>query len=422
MVRSLRLVVALALLAPLAAAQNDTLAVQKGSTLTITGGEGVDDFLLDNVIVLAEGDAPLEGVPIAIMPRNGTTLNGTTDVANFTDVKKLIINLNGGADVIEIAGLDFAGLPLILHAGDGDDVVNFFESTLGAVKLFGDDGFDLFELDATTFGVTKITGGAGPLSVDFDSVEILGSLTVTGGPVADSLSWTGVTVEGVLKVSLLQGDDDVTVTDVDGNGDVKFTLSSGSNTFTDTDSHWNFGFSFTGGPDADTFHSTDSLYGESLKLRLNAGASNVLLSSVNQLLQVGDDLSITGGPDDDLLNFAASDLGAHLQVGDDTKIKLAAGDNKLFSIGDIDYGGDVSYSGGPDDDEISFNLNEVGDDVVASLSGGTNVLNFFDTIIDGDLTVKAGSGDDTVALDPESSVAGKETYSLGGGNNSSPAF
>ena len=420
MVRSLRLVVTLALLAPLAAAQNDTLAVQKGSTLLITGGEGVDDFLLDNVIMLVEGDAPLPGVPIAIEPRNGTTVNGNTGVANFTDVKKLVINLNEGEDIIDISGLDFVGLPLILHAGDGDDVVNFFESALGAVKLFGDDGYDLFELDATSFGVTKITGGAGQLSVDFDSVEILGSLTVTGGPEADLLDWTGVTVEGALKVSLLQGNDSVIVHDVDGNGDVKFTLSSGDNSFTDTDSHWNFGFSLAGGPDADTFQSTDSQFGESLKLRLSAGTSNIVLASVDGPLQVGEDLLITCGPDDDLLNFAASDIGAHMQVGGDTKLKLAAGHNQLFSVGDIDYGGDVSYSGGSDDDEISFNLNEVGDDVVAVLSNGTNTLNLFDTIIDGDLTVKGGGGDDTVALDPESSVGGNETYNLGGGNNSSP--
>jgi hypothetical protein len=419
MVRSHCLLAAFALLAPAAVAQNDALAVQKGSTLTITGGDGVDDFLLQNVIMLADGDAPLEGVQIGIMPRNGTTVNGHDDVVNFTGVKKLNINLGDGDDIVEIAALGFDVFPLTLHAGDGNDSISFLDVGIGTVKLFGDDGNDSFEADFATFGETRIVGGPGTLGVNFDSVVTLG-LRITGGPEADSLVLDDLDVSGPLKLNLLQGDDSVVLTDIGVNQAANVALSTGENTFQATDVSWGVGLSVAGGPDADTVNFTDSQIGESLKLRLGPGSNSLGLFSVDDPMQVGEDLVIAGGPDDDLVNISASDIGTLTQIGARTRLSLKPGVNQCFSIGNVQYGEDFRYAGGPDDDTLSLNGNTVGTDVTLLVSNGTNGVGIFGTDIGDDLTVKAGSGDDSVQIDMASTIGGKQTLILGSGNNTQP--
>jgi len=148
------------------------------------------------------------------------------------------------------------------------------------------------------------------------------------------------------------------------------------------------------------------------------------ITSVNMaayaIMSGSEDLVIAGGPDDDLVNISASDLGTLTQIGARTRLSLKPGVNQCFSIGNVQYGEDFRYAGGPDDDTLSLNGNTVGTDVILLVSNGTNGVGIFGTDIGDDLTVKAGSGDDSVQIDMASSIGGTQTLILGSGNNTQP--
>jgi len=78
-------------------------------------------------------------------------------------------------------------------------------------------------------------------------------------------------------------------------------------------------------------------------------------------------------------------------------------------------------------DDFEINALTVGDvfkftafDVTVKLGKGNNDLELGTTNIGDDLTVTAGSGDDTVNTSAETSVSGTTKFSLGGGVNTQP--
>ncbi len=422
-----RLAVALLLtaaLAPVAASQANATATLKGSTLKVTGGELADDLLVANFLVAlgpSDGDGGgSEGDSVVLVPRNGTMVNGSTDPAIFDGVKKLKLNLEESADVVDFEDFSFGG-QLTLRGGDGDDAVTFLNCNLGVVKLFGDANDDTFDVQGSNLGVTKVVGSTGVLSLPASGGSFE-SLNVVGGPGPDVMTWTGTNVNVNLTVNLSFGDDLVSFDDVSIGEDTKLKLSLGeNNVICGGGSQFGALLSYTGAAGGDTLDFSDSQIGETLNIKLGPGANSVTLASVANNMQVGESIIVKGGPQDDTITFSDANGPAFpgFGAGGGVKLVLATGVNSVTMTGFTQLA-DLSITTGALDDTISLDGGEVQDDLKILLAAGNNGVTINDTTIEDDLTITAGSGDDTVALTGTTTVLGTQKINLGGGNDTGP--
>ena len=409
----------LAAAAPLAA--QDVTVTLKGTKLSVKGGLLAEEISIStSAITDGEGGGPTTD-PVVVTPAKGTTLNGAPDALTFDAVKTLVIDMDEEADLVHFVDFTFGGA-ITLHAGTGNDVVDYVGCVLGGTqKLFGDDDDDTFTLGTSTItGKLTLNGGDGNLTMTATDTNLVDT-TVTGGTGDNAVTWTTVAVKGKVRLKLKQGNDTVVFTGVDIGLKTDVNLSKGDNSFTATGCSLNDQLKLVGANDADTVSFEDSSIGLALKATLGGGANSFALNSVAAAMQVGEQLIVKGGPDADTVTFAAGETkGLVVQVGEFAKVSLSGGGNTVTSTGVLQVGTDFKYSGGGDDDSVSLDGAGIGEDFTASLAAGNNNVTLNDTIVGNNLKITAGSGDDTVAFTGTTSITGKQTIKLGGGDNTQP--
>ena len=409
----------LLLAAPLAA--QDVAVKTMGSMLMFTGGDLPVEFSISTGPLTDDGDGgSSSGDAVTVTPAKGTTLNGSPDVLSFTDIKSLKITL--GPDIDHLSFVDFTfGGTIKLKGGLGNDTVDFTNCTLGGtLKLNGDDGDDTFTFGTSTItGKLTIVGGTGILTMNATDTNFIDT-SVTGGSSDDEVTWQGVSVKGKSRFTLKQGADTVSLTNVDIGLKTDVNLSSGANVFTATTCGFGDQLKLVGGNDPDNVTFTDSGIGLALKVTLGGGENNLSLNSVAGAMQVGEQLIVKGGSSTDTVTLAAGlDKGLVVQVGEFAKVSLSGDANTLTSTGVLQIGTDLKYSGGSDDDHVSLDGAGIGEDLTATLSGGNNEVTL-NNCVGTNVKITAGSGDDTVAFTGTTAFSGKQTFKLGGGDNTEP--
>ncbi len=424
MIRSRSALAMLALIALVSApaAAGDVSAVLKGGkSLVITGSESDDALTITNFVTLTgDGDGGSSGDDVAITPAKGTTVNGSPDPVTFSNLFKLKLLLDAGADTVDFTDFNFEGT-LTLRGDTGAESITFTGSSIsGAVKLFGEEDDDSFAFDASNLGVTNIKGETGVLTVT-DSASNFESLKLTGGPGDDVLTWTSTSVSENIKVNMSFGNDAVTFSGVSIGEDSTFKMSLGDNSLTIADGT-QFGalVSYKGGPGADTLDLSDSQVGETLNVKLGPGLNSVTIASVLNNMEIGQSLIIKGGPQDDTVTLDDANGVAFpgFGIGEDTKINVVAGVNSVMVQGFVQFGEDLSITSGALDDTIAIDGAEALEDIKILVAAGNNVMTVLNTLADA-LTITAGSGDDSLDL-TGTTISGEQKINLGGGNNTGP--
>jgi hypothetical protein len=402
----------LLLAAPLPA--QDLTATLKGSKATLVGDDGGATVFVSNSVV-KDGEGGSSGETVVFTPNPGTTINGEGNPVTFDGVKSLSIRLGDGNDALTFTNFNFDG-PVSLHAGAGVDNVHVDGSNLnGKVKCFGDGDNDNYDFDSSNFGPFKLVDKAGGLTMDCFANGFNGPVIITGGPDDDEVTFNGDSLSSKLIVSLMQGNDELSLNDTSVGLDVAVRLSTGNNTFDASDSSLGEELRYSGGSGSDVLDFQETQIGMDCKLKLGPGNNSVAMDA---LVQVGDFLTVKGGPQNDIMNFGIVTPGL-VQVGERAVFSLAGGTNVFAQAGNMSVGSQLRIACGGQNDEVTLDGTGVGEDLFASLAGGDNLFTANEVVVSGNLKITAGSGDDTVVL-TATTVEGQQIIKLGGGNNVSP--
>ena len=423
MLRSLTLaslLVAAGLLATNAAAQAVT-AKLKGSSLVVTGSESSDTLEIRNDAPSVDSESS-SGVTVFLVPSAGTSVNDSTDPVSFDGVKKLKFTMNGGADELTFHDFNFTG-SLSVNGGDGADQVSFLNCDVetGPIKLLGSAGDDTYDF-TTNFlnGPVKISGSTGLLDIEADDTFFL-SLSVKGGPGPDLVDLATCNMD-TAKINLSAGDDQVFLAAVGEDQSFTVLLGPGVNSFSCTsDCSIGENLIYRGGTGDDTVTVQDTSIGERLDVKMFGGANSFTMASVASNMQVGEQLIVSGGSGTDEITLTDANGPAFpaFGVGSGAKLALQGGINDVSGTGFLQIAG-MSITLGPQDDTVSLDGCQLQDKLSVALSNGTNSLTINDAVLQDDLFVTGGAGDDTVALTGSTSVAGQQKIHLGGGNNTQP--
>jgi hypothetical protein len=396
----------------------DTIAILKGTSLTLKGSVGVDDITIGNAVAVVDGDTPTP-VDVLVTPNNGATLNGSTDPVTFQNVLKLKILLGNGSDVLHFTDFDFASNPVTLNAGPGDDQVILANTTTGSFKFNASSGNDTFDLTNTHLGSSKIIGGTGLFTMPADNAYFH-DLKLTTGPEGDLLTWTNLTtVDFFLKLNTGAGNDHFSSSNcILAGNDAAINLSAGNDVFSDDAGTVGNFLSIVGGSGDDHVTLEDTTVGNDFNLKLNSGENQVDLQSQDETMVVGNSCTITGGGTSDTVRVHAF---AHSVIfGNNLTLALKAGVNELDATGDWEAGDDLLYTGGGGDDVVDLHDGTIGGNANVVLKGGFNDVILTDVDVGLDLRITAGNGDDTVQLLGATTVGGNTLIHLGGGNNTQP--
>jgi hypothetical protein len=159
-------------------------AVSTGSTITFTGGEGIDTAVTDNTITISAEDATDSNKGIASFDSGDFTVSsGNVVLANSAD--GAVLAINGTASEVEVSrsnGTVTIGLP--------DNVIVGGALTVSGNTTLGDNGSDLI----TVVGVTTFTTS----DVFIDNQLFVGGLQVTGGSlVGEDITTRNLSVSGI---------------------------------------------------------------------------------------------------------------------------------------------------------------------------------------------------------------------------------
>jgi Ca2+-binding RTX toxin-like protein len=330
---------------------------------TLSGGEGGDRV---QVNASSAGNA-LTISQSATGRLQITELTATVTVE--TDVKQVLVNGNGGADVITVGDISNVALvSLILDGGSGDDTINASGSPTGSIILqgLGGDGNDnlIGGLSAESLtggqGDDVISGGGGNDTLNGnDGVDMLtagdGDDVVDGGAGNDNIFGN----DG--DDSLSGGLDNDFIDGGQGNDTIRGGFGDDVliGSFGDDSVSGDVGKDFlAGGSGADTLdggRNDDTLAGHSGADKLRGNHGNDSIDGA-----AGDD-EIVGGDGDDTISGGSGNDG------------ISAGDGDDFVIGDS--GNDIIVGGDGDDNLLGVRgadtiLGEQGDDSINGGSGG----------------------------------------------------
>lgn len=414
----LRLGVLLVGFAPTLSAQ-DVVATQKGSTLILKGSGGADAFTLSNDPLFAEGEGAVDPANVRLTPGKGSTVNGSTEPADFPGVLKLKISLGDGADVLAFSTFVFDG-SISVKCGGGADVFTATDSVVGPFKFGGDAGNDEFNVTNADFGASLVKGGPGALTMTLND-GFFSTLKLSGGEGLDELIWNNTTVDFTLKLNLGADSDTTAFNGVTLGSSSTLNFGAGNDVFEDFAGNYGEFLNLLAGPGNDTITFDQSTIGNALSVTLAGGLNQLTLTGTDAATNVGNDLVVKGGPDTDTVELREGPVpAAFVQIGNNCLVALKGGANEFEATGDVGFGEDFNYAGGGLDDVVQLNETSVGLDANIALANGTNDVILTDCLVGLDLRITAGKGDDTVQMNGTNIIGGLTLIKLSGGNNTQP--
>ncbi len=480
------------LVAP-ARAGDVTVTVENG-TLHLVGGGGNENITVDQI-----GVADAE--QFHVTAGAGTTVNGSGGTHTFDDVKKdLRVELGTGIDSLLVDGAEF-GRDLVFIAGSGGMFTLDMRATRakgdlrltsqgqrtqadvqrsivrGDVRVDGGDDLNQFVFgpDSVLHGDARFSGGDSSDFVQVDRSLVRGDVTLSPSLNGDTLSIRQSIVSGDVRMTDDDGIDSFDLFDSRIEGSARASLGGDNDEVAVQCGEVLRGVKADGGAGSNSFFMNDARVDRKLDWRATGGSSNVTIlgSSVvdgNAAFRLGTGpsefeingcavngkLLIDGGNNRDFLDAQFLNVlgDAQLAFGGTTGIPVdemmlvkcsfggsfdvtASGksvfavfashsDERMrFALGDHENSVQLSTVLAPQleirtgaaADEILLQSDTLIDGNLSIRAGdGTNLITLFQAVVGGNSSVKAGSGDDTLTLN-QFIVAGKEKVDLGGGNN-----
>lgn len=199
-------------------ARADVVTSLSGSHLTITGDETADSI----AITPGEGGIRLAGF-------DGTLVDGSSDEATFSGVRRLTVRLMHGADRILVSWITLPDA-LYVGMGKGDDTVELDEVVAGDVTVATSQGFDVVNVFGPSyFDSLSIRTGSGSDLVVVDDVAVGGDLDVVSGRDDDDVSLAWLDVYDDVDVHLGNGDDNLWFGDATVGEDTHLEGNDGDN-------------------------------------------------------------------------------------------------------------------------------------------------------------------------------------------------
>ncbi|HEX8309848.1 MAG TPA: hypothetical protein VF614_00930, partial [Chthoniobacteraceae bacterium] len=419
---------------------NDFLDIGKLTKLTISGGEGNDEFTLVNLRALTSLDY------------NGGAGGDTLDATNLGVKGHVLIHGDAGNDAVNFEGLSTSisgNLTIDAAATAGDRVrvtMDARDVNIGGTVFFNGGGGD-DRLTGNSLGTLSIgkgiefTPGEGGGRVDLrsDGVTTIGKLSsgesvvVNGGSGNDQLSLGGISAtlaggirftgaagndainlgesSGTLKIGKLasrqsilfdggDGNDSITLTGsnltlagavdlIGGSGDNSINLDSTSGVAKIGKLASGESIRFTGGIGDDEVSlnaSSLTLLG-GINMTVDAGANSLAISAASGKAVIGklaskQSILFTGLGGDDLIetNLASLTLagGVEVSAGDGINTLDFAGIDGLLKIGKLAGGQSILFTGGAGNDNISSGVGNqtLLGGIEMSVGGGNNILSF----------------------------------------------
>jgi hypothetical protein len=193
----------------------------RGGILTLVG----DDSANQITITRASDDR----AAYRLLPRSGTTINGSTLPQIFRDATKgLVLELGAGDDHAELLGTYVRG-SLVLDAGAGDDaLVMRSVRVTGGLRYDGGEGRDDILLRNTTVqGDTDLDGAAGKDRFYLSQVRVGGRLNVADARGGSIITFSVLAVSGESTVATGASIDHLTIHHATFDSDVTITTSRG---------------------------------------------------------------------------------------------------------------------------------------------------------------------------------------------------
>ena len=311
---------------------------QNGDTLNVTGDDLGNQFTLirDNV-----GQLVATGI--------GTTVNGGAVALSFPGINNIVVNSNGGDDIV---GIDNNGIPL-----------NSVQVNLGA-------GADNFQINNTSIQSLNITGGEGADQV-LVGIPFVPDITTQAG-IDAAIAGGSVGAVNNLNFDGGNGDDQFFAARVFGGGNWNIALGAGNDGFA---SYWT-----------------------------SSGALNINGDSGNDSISIGYHVSngltnVQGGDGNDLVSTYISNFKSDAGFGGGNGFDTVAVDTNYFER-------NISIDTGNDADTLVLAANVI--DRTATILSGTGGDNVrvgrrYDNSLGGNIIrqhthLDTGSGQDTLIL------------------------
>jgi hypothetical protein len=376
---------------------SDYSVVDNGNgTVTITNNTSLATITLspDSIekIAAADGNITMPGAPILI---EGTSGDDVIDATGYNGANIEVVAYEGN-DTINLNG---TGNTTEVHLIAGDNTVNIDDSTASNYTINGGSGEDSIYLtgNMANYNVSNNADGTvtltntlssatitlSPSAVEhvyaFDGEMILAqpAITINGTPNEDTLEVVGYN-NTTITVNPDASNDVINIQGTNNN--VTVNLTEGTNTVNIDDTAMNT-FVVNGGTDIDIvnlsgnmpdYTFTDNGNGTLTLNNTLSGATTTIDTSVD-IINFADGASFEF--DGTTLNFLDG-------YGNDTTMDLSGYNNTS-----------IRFQGINGDDTVSFG--GTGNDVLASFSSGTNIINIDDTTAS-NYSINGGSGLDTV--------------------------
>ena len=436
-----------------------------GGYLVFTGDGEANDITIDQV-GLAAGEYRISS------GLDATTINGEASIV-IAATKGMKFAMGEGSDTVNIDTV--ATGALTFDGGEGDNTFGMNDTTVtGALTVKNGSGFDTTNLDGTISGAVAITNGDGGSDVSFGAA-IAGKASVKNGAgddifymkgsigknldIADGAGASDIGIDGMVggNVTIKDGDG-AQIVRLSGSETGKVTISHGagdSGLIVDGDA-WAKSISVTTkGAGTHSIAMSAAEVGGALSFSNSVGNSLVDLDTVT----IGGAVSIKNGLGLDTVDAVDADMAAlTIKNGDGGSaltfdscfvakgfsITNGAGENDLGMIWS-EVVGSTSVKNGDGDSTISIAFTYLGFDldrpgggvklqsgagiheVVLTVAvgkttsvtmGGTTMFGMINSMFGGNVTVKTGDGDDSLAFAEDCEFAGGLSVSTGDGNDS----
>ncbi|MBL8817229.1 MAG: hypothetical protein JNL58_14475 [Planctomyces sp.] len=183
----------------------DVAVIQQGDTLRIQGDHANNSLYIS-------GDA--ETITVVGLNNTETTINGSLDPVQFTNIQRIEVEGKAGNDAIVAFFLNSGADDLLISGGDGHDAIDVWTNSGVSVQIDSGSGADL-----VSFTSASAYGGGGNVSI----------VTADGD---DELSMDLLQHQGNIDVDMGNGNDRVRATIREANGDLSIDGGNGSDDVT----------------------------------------------------------------------------------------------------------------------------------------------------------------------------------------------
>jgi hypothetical protein len=257
-------------------ADGDVVAVlsSKGE-LQLTGDDLANDVQVDKDPATKE---------IRVLGRNGTTINGVAEFRT-TGVKSIRAVMNGGDDVLAIAGFRLKK-NLYIDMGAGNNSVDIYHMVvLGRVTVYGGDGDDTVKIEAGSDlgGGGLVNAGDGANHVAVTDSYVRGPFRILTGSGNDlvEVHHCGFTTDASLSIRTGAGNDTVDYLGDTFQCPVETLTAGGTDTINIMTSQFEKAVGMNTGDDDDNVEVERSTFDAKFFISGGHGTNNVYLVGIN---------------------------------------------------------------------------------------------------------------------------------------------